>query len=92
MKRIDICVFSLIFAGIVNTIVISPALAAEPTTTMPMTGGSTEAPNFKVYDSNGDGKISLDEFKAKGGTEQIFRAADADKNGSLNSEEFFQIK
>ena len=92
MKRIDTHAFSLVFAGIVMAATLSPTLAAEPTAMPPASSGSIEAPSFKVVDANGDGKISLKEFKAKGGTEEIFQAADADKSGSLSSEEFFQIK
>ena len=58
-------------------------LAAES-----MPGATTAAPSFKTYDSNGDGKISLEEFKAQGGQEQAFREGDANQDKSLSSDEF----
>lgn len=38
-------------------------------------------------DTNADGKVSLEEFKAAGKTEDAFKALDADKSGDLSKEE-----
>jgi hyperosmotically inducible protein len=48
----------------------------------------TAGNGFAHYDSNGDGKISPEEFRAQGGQEQAFRAADANHDNSLNPGEF----
>lgn len=45
-------------------------------------------PGFKTADSNGDGKVSLDEFKAQGGHEQAFREGDANRDKLLNGDEY----
>ncbi|MGC8720515.1 MAG: EF-hand domain-containing protein [Thermodesulforhabdaceae bacterium] len=44
---------------------------------------------FKALDKNGDGKLSVDEFKAGGkdNTEDAFKAKDANKDGALTVEE-----
>ncbi|MGE5319021.1 MAG: BON domain-containing protein [Hyphomicrobiaceae bacterium] len=44
--------------------------------------------SFKAYDSNGDGKISLEEYQAQGGQAQAFREADDNHDNSLNPDEF----
>jgi hypothetical protein len=85
MKFTNTRFLPIALAGMLTIGAMSPALAADP-------AAAVEAPSFKVYDTNGDGKISLKEFQAKGGDEQVFRAADTDKDGSLSSEEFLQIK
>ncbi len=45
--------------------------------------------SFKALDKNGDGKLSLDEFKAGGekNTEDAFKAKDANKDGAISLEE-----
>lgn len=55
----------------------SVALAAEP-------------PKFKDADSNGDGAISADEYKATK-AKQEFAKLDKDKNGSLSKKEYSAI-
>jgi len=47
-------------------------------------------PGFKTWDSNSDGKISVEEFKAQGGQEQAFREADANRDNSLSNDEHIQ--
>ena len=61
---------SLAVIGLLNTVALAPALAADP---VPMPSIPSEAPSFKNYDSNTDGKVTLKEFQAKGGDEQTFR-------------------
>lgn len=49
---------------------------------------------FKSADTDGDGKLSLDEYKAagKGNTEKRFTAADTDKDGFLTADELQAFK
>ena len=58
-----------------GTALAEPAAKAAPT-------------SFKEYDSNGDGTVSQEEFRALGGNEQTFRKADANSDNTLSSEEF----
>jgi hypothetical protein len=85
MKFTNTRFLPIALVGMLTIGAMSPALAAD-------SAGSVEAPSFKVYDTDGDGKISLKDFQAKGGDEKVFLAADTDKNGSLSSEEFLQFK
>ncbi|MBC2729957.1 EF-hand domain-containing protein [Thiobacillus sp.] len=49
---------------------------------------ATTASDFKTYDSNGDGKISQQEYQAQGGSEGTFRMIDVNGDGSLSHDEF----
>ena len=54
-------------------------------------GGKPESEmSFKDYDSNKDGYLSLDEFKAKGKDDLAFKAADVDNDARLDRSELDQ--
>jgi len=76
MKSFDPRFLDFTLAGVLSVCVAAPALAAPA------------APDFKAYDSNGDGTVSLEEFQAQGGQEQAFRAGDANRDNRLSSDEF----
>lgn len=68
-------ILSLTLAGLLGAAGATSALAQSP------------APDFKTFDSNSDGKISKEEFKAQGGPDGAFRQSDADGDNSLSAEE-----
>lgn len=76
MKSINHHAWALGLAGVLGT-VASVSVLAAPT-----------APEFKTYDSNGDGQISLQEYQAKGGGEQTFRLIDANGDHIVSHDEF----
>lgn len=43
--------------------------------------------SFKMFDTNGDGVVDLEEFKASGGTEENFRKLNKSGNGKVTVEE-----
>jgi hyperosmotically inducible protein len=49
-------------------------------------------PDFTTADSNADGYISLEEFKAQKGDEGIFREADLDHDMRLDRKEYFAAR
>jgi hypothetical protein len=61
---------------------IVPAYAAG------LKGMSESGMSFKDYDSNKDGFLSLEEFKAKGKDDLAFKAADINGDERLDPEEF----
>ena len=75
-----------------------PAKAAEaPAATQPEGAKKHATPEeqFKKLDTNNDGAVSLEEFKASGHAkkdpakaEEMFKKMDTDGNGSLSLEEF----
>ncbi len=46
--------------------------------------------SFKDADKNGDGKVSLVEFAAQGGTPKAFREGDSNNDRRLNSDEYLK--
>lgn len=50
--------------------------------------GDRTAISFKDFDTNKDGHLSLDEFKAQGKDDLAFKAADIDGDEQLDPEEF----
>lgn len=91
MKSINPRLLTLTLAGVLSAASAS-ALAAQS-----MPGATPEAPatpsgepSVKTYDSNGDGNISIEEFKPQGGQKQVLREGDANKEKSLSSNEFLK--
>lgn len=74
MKSINPRFMTLTLAAMLSVGVAGPALAATA--------------DFKAYDSNGDGKISLEEYQAQGGQVQAFHEGDANRDNSLSQDEF----
>jgi len=78
MQSIHHQIVTLALAGALGALASAPVLASSPS-------------SFKSYDRNGDGKISMQEFQAKGGDERAFRATDADRDSSLSQNEFAKM-
>jgi len=86
MKSIHPNFLTLTLAGLLGAASTS-ALAQS----MPEVGPATSAPSFQSIDSNGDGKISLTEFKAQGGDDHIFTKLDTDQDKDLSQDEFAKL-
>lgn len=68
------------------TLAVLGALAAGTALAEPQTKAMPSS--FRDYDSNGDGMVSPEEFRALGGDEKAFLKADANRDNKLSSEEF----
>ena len=86
MKSIQPRLLTLTLAGLLGA--ASASALAEP---MPEATPATAGPSFQSVDSNGDGKISLAEFKAQGGDDQGFSKLDTDQDKSLSQDEFAKL-
>jgi len=88
MKSINPRLLALALAGLLSATAAS-ALAAQslPGATPGAPATPSGEPSIKTYDSNGDGMISIEEFKPKGGQEQAFREADANRDNSPSNDE-----
>lgn len=86
MKSIHPRVLTLTLAGLLGA--ASASALAQP---MPEAAPATGAPGFQSLDSNGDGKISLTEFKAQGGDDRIFTKLDTDQDKGLSQDEFAKL-
>jgi hypothetical protein len=86
MKSIHPRLLTLALAGLLGA--ASASALAQP---MPEAAPATGAPSFQSIDSNGDGKISLAEFKALGGDDQIFTKLDTDQDKGLSQDEFAKL-
>lgn len=82
MNHINRSLLNLTLATVLSTLTAGTALA-EP-------AANAAPPSFKDYDSNGDGMVSQEEFRALGGSEQTFRKADANSDNTLSSDEFIK--
>lgn len=76
MHLINPSVLNLALAGVLGS--VAATALADP------------ASDFEAYDSNGDAKISLEEFQARGGEERAFRQSDADRDAKLTRDEFMK--
>ena len=76
MKSFEHRILNVTLAGAVAALTATLVLAAPV------------MPDFKAADSNGDGMVSPGEFVGKGGHEQAFHEADANRNGSLSNDEY----
>ena len=93
MKSIHPNVLTLTLAGLLSaasaSVLAESMPEAAPAVSAP--APATGAPSFQSVDSNGDGKISLDEFKAQGGDDQTFTKLDTDQDKNLSKDEFAKL-
>lgn len=78
MKSINHRFMTLTLAGLLCASAASQALAATA--------------DFKAYDRNGDGKISLEEYEAQGGQAQAFHEGDDNRDNALSPDEFVKAR
>lgn len=71
-------ILTLVQAGLLGAFTVHAAQAANA------------VPDFAHYDVNKDGKVSLEEFTARGSLEKAFRAGDANGDGVLDPDEFIK--
>lgn len=76
MHLINPSVLNLALAGVLGS--VAAAAVAEPNS------------DFEAQDRNGDAKISLEEFQARGGEARAFRQSDADRDAKLTRDEFIK--
>jgi len=91
MKSIHPHFLTLTLAGLLSAASASALAQPMPEAAPASTAATAGAPSFKSHDSNGDGKISLEEFKAQGGQEQVFTAIDANQDMRLSNDEFSKL-
>lgn len=80
MKHLNLSLRRLVIATALSALTAGAAMAEPAAKALPL--------SFKDYDSNGDGAVSPEEFRAKGGHEQAFHDGDANRDGRLSSDEF----
>lgn len=78
MKSFEQRILNVTLAGAVAALTATLVLA------------SPVMPGFKAADRNEDGIVSPEEFAAKGGHEQAFHEADANRDGRLNHDEYIK--
>lgn len=82
MNHVNRNLLNLTLVAVLSTLASGTALAEAP-------APAEAAPiSLKDFDSNGDGKISGEEFRAVGGSDLEFRKADANGDSMLSGEEF----
>lgn len=86
MKSIHPNFLTLTLAGLLS-VASASVLAQSMREAAPATG----APSFQSFDGNGDGEISLEEFKAQGGDDVLFTKLDADQDKGLSQDEFAKL-
>lgn len=86
MKSLHSHLLTLTLAGLLGA-----ASASALAQSMAEAASPAGASSFKSFDSNNDGQISLEEFKAQGGDEQVFTEIDADQDKRLSQDEFARL-
>lgn len=88
MKSIHPNFLTLTLAGLLSAASASVLAQSTPGTSF---SPAPSAHSFQSVDSNNDGKISLEEFKALGGSEQTFAKTDANQDMYLSKDEFAKL-
>jgi hypothetical protein len=93
MKSIHPHLLTLTLAALLSAASASVVAQSMPDTAPGVSAPApaTGAPSFNSVDRNSDGKVSLEEFKAQGGNEQIFAKIDANQDKYLSKDEFAKL-